>query len=108
MTLDEWSEFNDLKDKFEGKGTKLFSPYRQDTWDKPYWSTNDAKFWMVGPEEGIATSSTREIHDACSPPRKGRASTTSNNSTIRGRTPEGWTTGRLPSMRFSSKMTCAT
>lgn len=65
VTLDEWNEFNDLKDKFEGKGTKLFSPYRQDTWGKPYWSTNGAEFWMVGPEEGIATSSTRELHDAC-------------------------------------------
>lgn len=65
VTLDEWNEFNDLKGKFEGNGTKLFSPYRQDKWDEPYWNTNGAKFWIVGPESEIATSSTREIHDAC-------------------------------------------
>ena len=64
VTLDEWNEFNGLKDKFEGQGTKLYTPYRQDNWDKPYWATNGAKFWMIGPDEGTATSDTRELHDA--------------------------------------------
>ncbi|MDD2465296.1 MAG: MBL fold metallo-hydrolase [Desulfobulbus sp.] len=65
VTLDEWNEFNDLKDKFKGKGTKLFSPHRQDSWDKPYWETNGAKFWLIGPDKGTAATDTREIHDAC-------------------------------------------
>lgn len=65
VTLDEWNEFNGLKDKFKNKGTKLYSPYRQDSWDKPYWSTNDAKFWMLGPYKKNAISTTRELHDAC-------------------------------------------
>lgn len=65
VTLDEWNEFNDLKDKFKGQGTKLYSPYRQESWEKPYWETNGAKFWMIGPDEGTATSDTRELHDAC-------------------------------------------
>lgn len=65
VTLDEWNEFNDLREKFKSKGTKPFSPYRQDSFDEPYWNTNGAKFWMVGPNKGIAISSTREIHDAC-------------------------------------------
>lgn len=65
VTLDEWSEFNELKDKFKKKGTKLFSPYRQSRWEKPYWSTNGAKFWIVGPHKKMATAAKRELHDAC-------------------------------------------
>jgi len=65
VTLDEWNEFNDLRDKFKSQGTKLYSPHRQDSWEKPYWETNGAKFWLIGPDKGTATSDTREIHDAC-------------------------------------------
>lgn len=65
VTLDEWNEFNTLKEKFEGQGTSLHSPYRQASWDKPYWDTNGAKFWMIGPDSGNAVSDTRELHDAC-------------------------------------------
>ncbi|MDY0385407.1 ComEC/Rec2 family competence protein [Trichlorobacter sp.] len=65
VTLDEWNEFNDLKDKFYNKGTKTYTPFRQDSWDKPYWETDGAKFWMIGPDNGTASSDTRELHDAC-------------------------------------------
>jgi beta-lactamase superfamily II metal-dependent hydrolase len=65
VTLDEWNEFIDLKDKLKNKGTKLYSPYRQDSWEKPYWSTNGVKFWIIGPHKSVATSATRELHDAC-------------------------------------------
>jgi beta-lactamase superfamily II metal-dependent hydrolase len=65
VTLEEWNEFNDLKEKYSKKGTKLYSPYRQDSWKEPYWSTNGAKFWMIGPNKTVATSETRELHDAC-------------------------------------------
>jgi competence protein ComEC len=65
VTLDEWNDFNDLKDKFHGQGTKIYAPYRQNSWDKPYWTTNGAKFWIVGPDKDTAGSDTRELHDAC-------------------------------------------
>ena len=65
VTIEEWNEFNDLRDKFKGQGTELYTPYRQGSWDKPYWSTNGARFWMIGPDKGNATSETRELHDAC-------------------------------------------
>jgi glyoxylase-like metal-dependent hydrolase (beta-lactamase superfamily II) len=29
VTIEEWNEFNSLKDHFSKKGTKLFAPYRQ-------------------------------------------------------------------------------
>lgn len=65
VTIEEWNEFNALRDKFEAQGTKLFAPYRQASWDKPYWTTNGATFWMIGPDKANATSDTRELHDAC-------------------------------------------
>lgn len=65
VTLGEWNEFKGLRDKFEGKGTGLRSPYRQTNFDKPFWNTNGAKFWVIGPNKEIASSSTRELHDAC-------------------------------------------
>jgi len=65
VTIDEWNEFNDHRDYFEKNGTKLYCPYRQDSWDKPYWSPDGLKFWMLGPGRGIAASETRELHDAC-------------------------------------------
>src|SRR5882757_9850363 len=30
VTIDEWNEFNELKDYFVGEGTKSYSPFRQD------------------------------------------------------------------------------
>lgn len=65
VTLEEWDEFNELKDNFISRGTKVYSPNRQASWDKPYWDTNGAKFWIIGPDVGTATSDTRELHDAC-------------------------------------------
>ena len=64
VTLEEWNEFKSLKEHFEKKGTETRSPYRQDAFDKPWWSTNGLKFWMIGPDKAAATSNTREIHDA--------------------------------------------
>ena len=47
-------------------GAKIYAPYRQDDFNKPWWQPEaDLKFWMIGPEKGIAESSTRELHDAC-------------------------------------------
>lgn len=65
VTSDEWNEFNNHKDYFSGRGTKTYSPYRQDNWDKPYWETNGIKFEIIGPSYSVANSDTREIHDAC-------------------------------------------
>lgn len=65
VTIEEWNEFNDLKTKFKKKGTQLRAPYRQDSFEKPYWETNDVKFEIIGPAKCVATSDTREIHDAC-------------------------------------------
>jgi beta-lactamase superfamily II metal-dependent hydrolase len=65
VTLEEWNEFNRLKDYFSGKGTKLYSPYRQKTFNEPYWKINGIRFEIIGPHEKITTSDTREIHDAC-------------------------------------------
>jgi len=48
VTLEEWNEFNSLKDYFQGEGTKLFKPYRQTDFKEPYWDTNGVRFWMIG------------------------------------------------------------
>jgi|SRR5579863_5321390 beta-lactamase superfamily II metal-dependent hydrolase len=65
LTLEEWNEFNSHRDYFESKGTALRSPYRQANFDKPYWEIDGLKFWMLGPDDDIAKSPTRELHDAC-------------------------------------------
>jgi beta-lactamase superfamily II metal-dependent hydrolase len=62
---DEWNEFQSLKDHFANKGTKTYTPYRQDQWQKPFWETNGLKFWIIGPDKGIASRDRRELHDAC-------------------------------------------
>lgn len=64
VTLEEWNEFNGLKDYFQKKGTSIYAPYRQESFDKPYWETNDIKFEILGPHPHIAKSETRELHDA--------------------------------------------
>src|SRR6266436_823347 len=56
VSLEEWNEFNNLKNQFQGKGTKLFSPYRQDSFDTAYWETYGVKFWTIGPAKSVATS----------------------------------------------------
>jgi beta-lactamase superfamily II metal-dependent hydrolase len=65
VTLEEWNEFNNHRDYFSKNGTKLCTPYRQSGWERPYWSTDGLKFWMLGPKQETATSLTRQLHDAC-------------------------------------------
>jgi len=65
VRYDEWNEFCGYRDHFESKGTRLFTPYRQESFDKPYWSIDGLKFWMFGPYTTRATSDTRCLHDAC-------------------------------------------
>jgi len=64
VTIEEWNEFKSLKEYFEKKGTGLRYPYRQASWEKPWWSADGLKFWIIGPHETVATSDTREINDA--------------------------------------------
>jgi beta-lactamase superfamily II metal-dependent hydrolase len=64
VELDEWNDFSALRDYFEKQGTALRTPYRQDAFDKPYWEIDGLKFWMLGPNNDIANSETRELHDA--------------------------------------------
>ena len=65
VTIDEWNEFNGYLDYFQKKGAKLHKPYRQNSFNEPWWSTNGVSFEIVGPAKSIATSDTRELHDAC-------------------------------------------
>lgn len=64
VTIEEWNEFKSLRDHFVNKGTETRAPYRQDSFDECWWSTNGLKFWIIGPHKSVATSDTREIHDA--------------------------------------------
>lgn len=64
VTLEEWNEFNSLKDYFANKGTGLRNPYRQEIFGKSWWETNGIKFEIIGPHPSVANSDTREIHDA--------------------------------------------
>jgi beta-lactamase superfamily II metal-dependent hydrolase len=65
ITLDEWNEFNNHREYFEGKGTKSYKPYKQESFDKPWWEPAGLKFWMLGPKKSTATSEARKLHDAC-------------------------------------------
>ena len=65
VTLDEWRDFNSHKEYFEKRGTKVYSPYRQEYFEKPWWEIDGLRFWMLGPSSHIAQSPTRELHDAC-------------------------------------------
>jgi len=64
VSIEEWNEFNYLKDSFQGRGTELHSPFSQKSLNDPWWDTNGIKFWIIGPSYNIANSDTREIHDA--------------------------------------------
>lgn len=61
----EWQDFIAYRDYFKQKGTKLYSPYRQDNFDNPWWEIDGLKFFILGPAIHIAISETRELHDAC-------------------------------------------
>lgn len=65
VDYEEWGEFQSLKDHFDSQGTKIYTPYRQENWDKPFWQTNGLAFWIIGPNKEIARRDTRELHDAC-------------------------------------------
>jgi beta-lactamase superfamily II metal-dependent hydrolase len=65
VTSDEWDEFSSHRDYFGSKGTALRAPYRQESFDEAYWNIDGIKFWMLGPNQKIAASGTRELHDAC-------------------------------------------
>lgn len=65
VEYEEWQEFESLMTHFKNKGTKTYTPYRQDDFKKPFfWSTNGIKFEIIGPHSSIAAIETREIHDA--------------------------------------------
>jgi glyoxylase-like metal-dependent hydrolase (beta-lactamase superfamily II) len=38
VEIDEWNEFNEHRDYFQGEGTELYTPYRQAEWTQPYWA----------------------------------------------------------------------
>ena len=65
VTKEEWDEFARYRDYFKARGTKIHKPYRQAGFDKPWWTTAGIKFWLLGPVKSVATSDTRELHDAC-------------------------------------------
>ena len=65
VTIDEWNEFNSYLRYFKRKGSKLYAPYRQSNFSRSWLSTNGVSFKIIGPAESIATSDTRELHDAC-------------------------------------------
>ncbi len=65
VSYEEWDEFNYYKDQLAGRGTKLYSPYRQSNLQEPFWSSHGAKFFILGPDESIVRSETSMIHDAC-------------------------------------------
>ena len=65
VTAEEWDEFVGHRDYFKSQGTTLYTPFRQSSWDKPYWETNGVRFWLLGPKMSTAQSDTRELHDGC-------------------------------------------
>ena len=65
VTLEEWNEFDGHRKYFEQRGTKCYPQYRQDDWSKPWWTPDGLRIWIAGPVKSIATSDTRELHDAC-------------------------------------------
>ena len=64
VEYDEWQKFNSLSSYFENKGSKIYKPFRQDDFKEPWWEPSGLQIWMIGPEKSIATSETRELHDA--------------------------------------------
>ncbi|MDD5055847.1 MAG: hypothetical protein PHZ00_06305 [Candidatus Peribacteraceae bacterium] len=65
LTIEEWTEFNALKNHFGSLGTKLYSPHRQEKWDSPWWGTDGIQFWILGPASHLTANQTREVHDGC-------------------------------------------
>jgi beta-lactamase superfamily II metal-dependent hydrolase len=64
VQYDEWQEFNALRDHFVNNGTDARAPHRQTDFSKPWWDAGEVKFWILGPSQAIASSETRQLHDA--------------------------------------------
>jgi beta-lactamase superfamily II metal-dependent hydrolase len=64
VEYDEWRTFQEFADYFVDRGTKIYRPYRQTDFGKPWWAPWGLKIWMLGPSKSIASSPTRELHDA--------------------------------------------
>lgn len=61
----EWQDFNYYRERLEAYGTRTYRPFRQDALDKAWWEIDGIQFHILGPARHIATSETRELHDAC-------------------------------------------
>lgn len=65
VSIEEWNEFNSLKQHFIDNGTKPYAPYRQNEFNgKSWWEIDGIKFEIIGPDKETAEAETREIHDA--------------------------------------------
>ena len=64
VEYEEWNSFNSLVTHFKNKGTKVYKPYRQSSFENPWWQVSGLNVWIIGPEKSIAESDTRELHDA--------------------------------------------
>jgi len=64
VSADEWNEFDGLRRYYSAKGTTLHSPYRQESFENPWWMIDGIRFEIIGPFPTIANSETRQIHDA--------------------------------------------
>lgn len=65
VTIEEWDEFNHYRDYFISRGSKTYSPFRQESFKGAWWEPDSIQFWIVGPDKHIATQPSRELHDAC-------------------------------------------
>ena len=65
IAADDWRTFNNYVDHFKRNGTICCTPYRQADLSKPWKSLHGVDFWIIGPDEDIATAEDRELHDAC-------------------------------------------
>lgn len=64
VSLEEWQDFNGLVDLFRNEGTRVYKPYRQESFDEPWWKFAGLTFWLLGPNKSIANDSDRVLHDA--------------------------------------------
>lgn len=63
--LDEWNEFNSLRDYFVARGTKTWTPHRQENFNERFWNAGDVSFEILAPFSALTNSPTRELHDGC-------------------------------------------
>ncbi len=65
LSYEEWAEFNGHKEYFQSKGTKLYSPHRQEDVGTVWWDIDGVHFRILGPFPHLTASQTREVHDGC-------------------------------------------